>query len=252
MACARLLFFSLYYRLISNNIKTTDSSSEQHLVAAQCSSGKGPGIHVDATWHTPPTSIWSQTKCILSRYSLMAMTLPSRTMSPSTAKTAHEWPKECDKKLEIATKPLNFLDLNEIEHLWDAWTLLVARHYRAPPEILCRCLNGSEPSLIHSSSSTDYNCSRMSHGCSFWLVLGNFSKYYEVFLNFSTVKEHSSTVKITVEWLLTHVQMKKNNDYNIVKVRFISSPAITVSRDSNPQSWILLVFSTSSVLSTPT
>lgn len=40
-----------------------------------------------------------------------------------------------------------------------------ARHHRIQPEVLCPCLNRSEPSPIHSGASIDRTCSSSSNGC---------------------------------------------------------------------------------------
>lgn len=60
-------------------------------------------------------------------------------------------------------------------HTWSyIWNVMFVRlkGSRMAPEVLCSCLNKSEPSLVHGGASVDRICSSMSCGCSD-LDLGN-------------------------------------------------------------------------------
>lgn len=69
-----------------------------------------------------------------------------------------------------------------------------ARHHRAPSEVLCPCLNGSEPSLIQSEAAVDKTCYSLSHGCSIKMRSWEFGDQFDALSSMSCSLSHSWAV----------------------------------------------------------
>lgn len=86
----------------------------------KCSSGEtlGPGIHIEATWHTPRTQAPLQT-----RYPALVVPALPDGIGPlqldnalcHMAETAQNWSQKCDEELEASELP----DPSLIDNLWD-------------------------------------------------------------------------------------------------------------------------------------